>query len=180
MKLPLAYYGDAILRKKCLPVETITDEIRTLVKDMIETMNAEDGIGLAAPQVHIDLRLFITQAPVENPHPTSREDAWIDGPLKVYINPKILERHETVNMRNEACLSIPGLFGPVERPISIRIEAMNLEGEIFQEEIQGYPARCFLHENDHINGVLFIDRVHGKEREQLDPLLRNLKKKLGK
>lgn len=180
MKLPLAFYGDPILRKKCRPVEAITDEIRTLVNNMIETMLAEDGSGIAAPQVHSDLRIFIAHPPIQNPAAKTQEEEWIDGPILVYINPRILEKSDETYVRNEGCLSIPGIYGPVERPLSIRVEAMDLEGNLFQRDLHGFAARNFLHENDHINGVLYIDRIQGKQRQELEPLLRNLKKKLGK
>lgn len=173
MKLPLAYYGNPILRKKGERVAEITSEIKQLVTDMEETMFAHDGIGLAAPQVHRSLALFIVNVPIE----TEDEDKWLPGKTRLFINPKILEHSEEEWIRGEGCLSIPGIYCPIIRPLKIKVEAMDLDGKIFVEEFTGLEARAIMHENDHINGVLFIDRVRGKERQQLEPLLKNIKKK---
>lgn len=167
MKLPLAYYGDPILRKKCPPVAAITDEIRQLIKDMEETMRAHDGIGLAAPQVHRSLAIFITSA---------SDDPDDEGVTRVFINPKILNYSAEEWPRGEGCLSLPQIYGVVVRPLTITVEATDLEGRRFTEEFTGLPARAIMHENDHINGVLFIDRIRGKERQQLEGDLHKLKK----
>jgi peptide deformylase len=172
MKLPLAYYGNPILRKKGAKVESITDEIRSLVSDMIETMNESNGIGIAAPQVHRSLALFITSPPVEG-----QDGVYHPGTPKVYINPMIIAHGDDSWVHDEACLSIPKVRGEVERPKMIKIQAMDLNGVIFEEELYGWDARVFLHENDHINGVLFIDRIKGKKRKEMEPSLREIKKK---
>ncbi|MEC7839423.1 MAG: peptide deformylase [Chlamydiota bacterium] len=170
MKLPLSYYGDPVLRKKGEPVMEITDEIKKFVEDMIETMEAENGIGLAAPQVGRSLRIFITHVP------TLHEDNEVDsGTLRVFINPEILEFSEEQTVISEGCLSIPSITGDVIRPYRVKVKALDLEGNEFIEEFTGLESHCVLHENDHINGVLFIDRVKGKERKKLDPLLRKVK-----
>lgn len=176
MKLTLAYYGNPVLRKKAERVIEITSELRQLVSDMEETMFAHDGIGLAAPQVHQSLALFIINVPTE----TEDEDKWLPGETRVFINPKILNHSEEEWLRGEGCLSIPGIFGVVSRPLHIKVEAMDLEGKIFVEEFSGLQARAIMHENDHINGALFIDRIRGKERQDMEPLLRNLKKKFAR
>ncbi len=174
MKLPIAYYGDPILRKKGARVEEINDEIRQLVADMIETMDDKDGIGLAAPQVHRSLALFITRAPIP---PKAEDEEWTSAPLRVFINPKISDPTPEGWETSEGCLSIPGVYAPVTRPWKVKVEATNLEGERFEEEFSGYEARVIMHENDHINGVLFIDRVLGRLRQELDPKLREIKKR---
>ncbi len=171
MKLPLAYYGNPVLRKKAMPVAEINDEIRQLVRDMIETMQVVKGWGLAAPQVHHSLALFITHVCYEN-----SEGVWIPGKLRVFINPKIIEISKEQWEHSEGCLSIPKLYGKVERPIRVKFEALDIEGKTFSEELVGLEARAFLHENDHINGVLWIDRVKGKARQELEPKLREIKK----
>ena len=172
MKLPLAYYGNPILRKKGAPIESINDEIRQLVKDMIDTIIEHNGIGLAAPQVHRSLALFITSVPVEQP-----DGNWLPGELRVFINPKILSIAEEKSTRSEGCLSLPTIYAEVNRPVKIRIRATDLEGNDFEEEFSDLAARCIMHENDHINGVLFVDRVQGKERKELEPKLKEIKKK---
>ncbi len=173
MKLPLAYYGDPVLRQKAAEVEGIDDELRQLVTDMIETMHGTNGMGLAAPQVHRSIRVFLVQQPI----PGEDEDSWKPGTLRIFINPKILTYSEETWMRSEACLSIPGVYGDVERPIKIKVEYNDLEGNRLEQEFVGLEARIILHENDHINGVLYIDRVHGNERKRLEPILRMIKMK---
>ncbi len=172
MRLPLVYYGNALLRKKCEPASEITDEIRQLVQDMIETMDANKGVGLAAPQVGKLIRLFVLRNYIES------EDGSLtfSDPI-VYINPKITNPSKQTCVDVEGCLSIPGVRGEVERPYSITVEATNLEGQLFQEEVEGYNARVRMHENDHINGVLFVDRLHPHERNKLEADLRAIKKK---
>lgn len=172
MQLPLAYYGDPILRKKCPPVPEINDEIRQLVKDMVETMHINNGAGLAAPQVHRSLALFICCVDTEGP-----DDTWIPGKLRVFINPRIVAISQEYWQCGEGCISIPKLYGQVIRPLKVVFEATNLEGELYSEELFGMEARCFLHENDHINGVLYIDRMNQKDRKEFEPLLREVKKK---
>lgn len=177
MKLPIAYYGDPILRKKTLKIDAITDEIRQLVADMEETMHAHNGIGLAAPQVHHSLALFITYANeyIDNPIPDAPKPL-----LRIFINPKILEYSEEVWERGEGCLSIPKVYGTVYRPVTIKIEATDLEGNKFTETFSDLPARAIMHENDHLNGVLFIDRLDKKERKEIESDLKKLKQKFTK
>ncbi|NGX42644.1 MAG: Peptide deformylase [Chlamydiae bacterium] len=171
MKLPLAYYGDPMLRKKGVAVEVIDDEIRQLVRDMVDTMIEHNGIGLAAPQVHRSLDIFITAAPNKQP-----DGSWKPGELRVFINTKILFVSEEKESTSEGCLSIPTLYAEVVRPVKIRIHATDLDGNEFEEEFSGLEARDILHENDHVNGVLFVDRIQGKERKEIEPKLREIKK----
>jgi peptide deformylase len=179
MILPVVLYGEKILRTKCREIEEITPEIRQLVQDMIETMDAKKGIGIAAPQVGKDLRLFVLRnyLPKEGGYlPKEREEEELSEP-QVYINPKILSKSPETCIESEGCLSIPGIRGEVERPVSIIIEATDLNGNTFREEVQGYNARVRMHENDHINGVLFIDRLPPAIKKKIAPLL---KKKIEK
>lgn len=172
MKLPLFYYGHPILRKKCDPVEKITPEVRGLAADMIETIDKKNGIGLAAPQVGKSIRLFVLRRYIFLPN-----GQWQVSEPYVYINPKITEISEATEVDEEACMSIPGLRLPVERPVKIRVEAIDLEEIQFTHELEGLNARVVLHENDHINGVLFIDRVEATLRKQAEPQLRKIKQK---
>lgn len=175
MRLPLAYFGDPILRKKAIPVAAISPEIKELVQNMIETMFQEKGIGLAGPQVHQSLRIFVTSVPQKND-----EGELVQGKTKVYINPEITEFSKETISYNEACLSIPGLRGEVIRPFRITIKALDIDGKEFVEILEGLDAVCACHENDHINGVLFIDRIKGKMRQELEPKLKEIKKKFQK
>lgn len=170
MKLPLAYYGNPILRKKVSPITEINDDIRQLVLDMAETMIAHNGCGLAAPQIHRSISLFITQIPYyEN-------EEYMPGELKVYINPKIIEYSQEQDLLEEGCLSIPKIREGVYRPLKIKIQATNLNGEIFEEQLSEFEARAFMHENDHLNGVLFIDRISPRQKKRIESKLREIKK----
>lgn len=173
MKLTLAYYGNPILRKKAASVKEITPEIKQLVADMIETMDATKGIGIAAPQVNHSLAIFITRTPIQK-----EDGSYEDGPtVRVFINPKIQSYSQEIEGDSEGCLSIPGLYAEVMRPIHISVQATDLDGNTFTEDFSDLAARIIMHENDHINGVLFIDRIHGKERKELESKLREIKKK---
>ncbi len=171
MKHSLIYYGNPTLRKHAKAIKEITDETRALVEDMIEIMNTHNGIGLAAPQAGILSRVFITCVPKED-----ESGEWIDGTLRVFINPKILNVSNEKQIDQEGCLSIPKIFGHVERPKVVTVSAQDLEGKPFEITLEGLEARCVLHENDHINGVLYIDRLNKKERKEIDKDLRELKK----
>jgi len=167
MKLNLAYYSDPVLRKKSERIEGIDDELRKLVDDMIETMNAVDGIGLAAPQVHRSIRLFIACPPVQKPN-----GKWEPGRVRVYINPEILESSQEMQTFSEGCLSIPNFYMKVTRPYKIKIKACDLYGTIFEETLSGFPATNFMHEFDHLNGILIVDHYSEEERKSLEQLLR--------
>lgn len=174
MLLDLAYYDHPILRKKADPVSHFNEELRQLASDMIETMHSfKNGVGLAAPQVFKSMALFVVQFP-----DPKREDKWIPGLIEVFINPKILEVSKDLWYYSEGCLSIPGLYEKVPRPKKIKIQAQDLHGNVFIRDYEGYNARMLLHENDHLNGVLFIDRLDRKRRKEIELDLKKIKKKL--
>ena len=135
--------GDDILRKECRPVEQIDKKLITLINDMFETMYEADGVGLAAPQVGILKRLFVIDIG--------------EGPL-VFINPEILETSGTQD-GDEGCLSVPGVYEDVVRPNYVKAKAINAKGEEFIIEGEELLARAIIHENDHLNGILFVDKV---------------------
>lgn len=172
MKLPFRYYGDPILRKKAEPVQQITPEIRKIVTDMVETLQDHPGWGLAAPQVGHSVRIFLTLAP------ESREET-VDcyGPLRVFINPVLTNPSNELRSHAEGCFSIPKVYPIVTRPAGIAIQAMDLNGQSFERELWGWEARVIMHENDHLNGVLFIDRISANDRKRLDQQLRDIKKR---
>jgi len=171
--LPLAYYGDPVLRRKADPINEISSDIKELVEKMIETMDSCNGIGLAAPQVNHSLRLFITRAPRE------KEQGELEGgDVQVFINPTLSMPSEGSWKASEGCLSIPGMNGEVERPREITVEYTTLEGNKAKDRFIGWPARVIMHENDHINGVLFIDRLAREERTKWAPLLHALEKRI--
>ena len=148
------YLGDPVLREMCREVETIDDDIRALVDDLLETMYAEDGIGLAAPQIGVPLRVFVYDV---------REDEIAPG---VLVNPRIVEA--TGKQKEiEGCLSIPGLDEVVERSGQVVFEGLDRDGEPVRIGATGLLSRCLQHENDHLDGVLFIDRVSPLKRRML-------------
>jgi peptide deformylase len=140
--LPLRVLGDPILREETKPVAAITDEIRRLIDDMFETMYAAKGIGLAAPQVGRSERLTVIDVD--------------DEPL-VLINPEIIDASSATDKAEEGCLSIPEVYGDVERPSSVRVRAMDRDGKIFERDASELLARCMQHEIDHLHGKMFID-----------------------
>ncbi len=170
MKLPLCFYGNPILRKKGKPITEITDELRNLVQDMVETMDAHNGIGLAAPQVGKLLRLFVLRRYIDG-----SDGKWTVSDPVVYINPKIIAVSQETWVTEEGCLSIPQIQLLVERPFKIKVESTRLDGSHVVEEIEGINARVILHENDHINGVLFIDRVEDQYLREVQDQLREIK-----
>lgn len=172
MKLNYRFYGDPILRQKAKEITEITDDVRGIVADMLDTMKlGKPGWGLAAPQIGHSLRIFISCAP------DSRDDV-VDhyGPFQVYINPKLTDPSEEMSIHPEGCFSIPKVYPDVVRPMGITVEAMDIDGKQFKKELWGWQARVIMHENDHLNGVLNIDRISPRERKQFEPLLREIKK----
>ena len=169
----LIYYGHPGLRKKCKKIIEITDEVRELAQDLIDTVQERQGAGLAAPQIGIYLRMFVSCYD----NGADREGWPIMSSPKIYINPVLSAPSEETHTHGEGCLSIPGLYEEVTRPAEIYVEAIDLEGNQFSELTTGWRAKNIMHENDHLNGVLYIDRVDPKKRKKMEPALKALKKK---
>lgn len=169
MKREVVHYNDPVLRKKAEPIGEITDEVRQLAADLIDTCNAHNGIGIAAPQVGVSLRMFIVNLQDErNP------EEMLPGHPLVLINPKLSKPSDDEWTTPEGCLSIPKLYGDVSRPTRITVSAMDLDGETTEREFVGWEARVVMHENDHLNGVLFIDRMDKRQRKELEPALKEI------
>jgi peptide deformylase len=149
---------DKRLRLVSAPVEKITPEIRALVEDMFETMYDAPGIGLAAIQVAVPLRVITMDLAKKDDEPERR----------VFINPEILSSSEDVSVYEEGCLSIPEYYEDVERPAQVRVRYMDLEGKIHEEDADGLFATCIQHEVDHLNGVLFIDYLSKLKRDRVN------------
>ena len=173
-KLQLTYYGNPVLRKQAQPISEITPEIRALAEGMLKLAEECEGLGLAANQVGSLHRIFVFRYFLEFPDEDKEPKLT---PLQVCINPKILEISEEKERAIDGCLSIPGIQIYSERPNRVLIEAQNIEGETFQLELTGYNARIFLHENDHLDGVLNIDHLPKEEQEPLQPQLEAINRK---
>jgi len=181
MILPILQYGDPILRAKGNRVETIDDRIRELAANMIETMHAAHGVGLAAQQIGEALQLTVLDiSAVEDDRPsTLKLDGQDVGPKTamplVLINPEIDLGGET-ELGVEGCLSFPEITGDIERARSVTVRAQTLEGGAIQVEAGGFLARAIQHEGDHLNGILFIDRMRSAAKAALSSRLRRLQK----
>lgn len=174
MSLRVIYFGDKRLRERCKEITEITAETKAFAKQLIDTMNDYSGCGLAAPQVGELQRIFIIAYIGDD------EDGWpIVGEPTVCINPTVEVIGDEVWTTDEGCLSVPGITVPVERPWKIKATYLTLDGNEVEEVMEGWRARNFLHENDHLNGVLHVDRTETQEKRKVEPKLRLLKKKYG-
>jgi len=144
--------GDPVLRRKAKPVQIIDDEIHDICQLMVEVMIRENGVGLAAPQIGIPMRIFVLD---------------IDDELHIMINPELIELSEEVEEIKEGCLSVPGVDASVTRSTKAVVEGLNLNGERVRLEGEGLVARAIQHEMDHLNGNLFLDQLSTARRQSL-------------
>jgi peptide deformylase len=146
----------SVLRQRAKKARGVTPQIKTLINDMVETMRAAPGVGLAAPQIGVSQRVIVVEYGEENEDPKAPPK-----PPKLYavINPEIIRHSSDTTMGNEGCLSAPGYIGEVERYNSITVKGINRQGDPFRLKAQGWLARIFQHEIDHLDGVLYIDRA---------------------
>ena len=164
--LPILTAPDPRLKEKALPVESVDDEVRRLMDDMLETMYEAPGIGLAAPQVGVGLRVIVIDV---SPEGEER------SPLKL-ANPEILSVSDDDAKYEEGCLSVPDHFGEVVRPAAIRLRYLDEENEIRETEIDGFLATVVQHEIDHLDGILFIDHLSQLKRNMILRKLTKAKK----
>ncbi len=139
--------GEPILRQKAKKVHRVDDSIRHLIDDMIETMLDAPGSGLAAPQVDVPLRVIVTH---------------VDEQFRVVVNPEIVEASDEMEEAYEGCLSMPGWTGPVDRHLRVTVRGLNRTGKPIKLKLSEWEARVFQHEIDHLNGVMYIDRITDK------------------
>jgi len=151
--LSVRKYGDPVLRRRAARVEAVTPEVRKTIADMIDTMYDEVGLGLAAPQIGVSLRLMVVA-----------DDEGREA--RALLNPVISEQGGEI-VAEEGCLSIPGIFAPVKRAEWVRLEAQDPEGKAVTITARGLRARVFQHEMDHLDGVLFIDRLDPVTRDRI-------------
>jgi peptide deformylase len=161
--LAIRIYPDPVLRLKCRPVTEIDARVRKLAADMVETMHAAPGVGLAAPQVGVDLRLAVVDV-------TIGEDP---SQVRVLINPEVVER-SGLESEVEGCLSLPGITDKVDRPAFVTVRAQDLEGLSVELKAEGFHARALCHEIDHLDGILFPDHLRGLRRERVRRQLKKL------
>ncbi len=182
--MPIVQYGDAVLRKKCKPVAEVTEEIKTLASDMVETMKDAQGVGLAAPQVGVDLRLAIVDVSHDisclsylkvNGEDIALEDMPNYMPL-IFINPE-LELLKPFESEQEGCLSIEGINAKVNRPSIVKAQLPQLDGSVMELEADGLLSRAIQHEVDHLNGVLFTDRLSSVGKARVASRMKNLTKR---
>ena len=153
---PIVKYGDQTLHRSAEPVDAVTPELQVLITDMIDTMYAAPGIGLAAPQVGVALRLFVVDISVGR----RAED------LIVFINPEFVER-EGMQLEEEGCLSVPGFTATVARPSRVVVKGLDRDGKEQVVEGKDLLARAFQHEIDHLEGTLFVNRLRGIKRDMI-------------
>jgi len=147
--------GSPVLRQQSTPVARVDDAVRQLVDDLFETMRAAKGVGLASNQIGVARRVAVVDVGDEDP------------PALALINPVIVERSDEHEVAEEGCLSIPEIFGDVERPAHVVVEALDRDGKKYRVEARGYKARAIQHEIDHLDGILFLDHLSAVKRSLL-------------
>lgn len=161
--LPIIKIGHPTLRKIAERVNKFDRDLKDFVDNLIETMRLNEGVGLAATQVNVVKQVFVIDKGLI-------DEAW---EIQVYINPEILESEGLENLE-EGCLSIPGIRAEVERPPAIKVKYQNLDGKLIEEQLEGMLAKVFQHEFDHLNGVLFVDRIPQLIRKLLEPQIKEI------
>ena len=156
---PIVVWPDSRLREETRAIEAVTDDIRALYRDLVDTMYAYNGVGIAAIQIGEPYKMFLVEASVaggaENEDPVA------------FINPEILWLDDEGETTDEGCLSFPGIYVPIERAYRCRVKAMNLQGEWFEAEGEGLFARAIQHENDHLTGKLLVDFVGPLKKQMI-------------
>ncbi|MEM9011487.1 MAG: peptide deformylase [Pseudomonadota bacterium] len=163
---PILIHPDPRLKKTCLPVATVDRTVRQLMEDMLETMYAAPGIGLAAPQVGVLKRVLVMDCSDKEGPPE---------PIRM-VNPEVTWSSEEENLHEEGCLSIPDTYAEVTRPSAVRVRWTDERGERQEEQFEGLYATCVQHEIDHLNGRLFIDYLGAVKRGLITTKMRKLKK----
>ena len=180
--LSMKYLGEQCLHQKAKEIDEITDEIRNLGKAMLELMYKHDGVGLAAPQVGIPLRLVTLDVP------PPKDPAQVLSPGErellprmplILVNPKIESFSPITEIGEEGCLSVPQLYAPVERPVSVVLRAKQLDGPEICADCGGFLARAIQHELDHLDGVVYVQRVKDPDFQEILPRLQKIYKKYG-
>jgi peptide deformylase len=181
MKLPIRKYGDPLLRTKGKRIETVDDKIRELAKNMLETMHGANGIGLAAQQVGQALQLTVLDVSQVEDRPSTmklegEELADLDAVMPLVLLNPVLRLGKETDLGSEGCLSFPEITADIERATTVEVEAETLDGETVRLEASGLLARALQHEIDHLNGILFIDRMSSASKAIHSSRLKRLQK----
>ena len=180
--LSMKYLGEACLHQKAARIDEITDDIRNLSEAMLEIMYRHEGVGLAAPQVGISLRLVTLDVPEPKepgmPMSPGERELLPQMPL-VLVNPEIESFSSVTEIGDEGCLSVPKLYAPVERPVSVVLKTTLLSGRQVRLDCGGFLARALQHELDHLDGVVYVQRVKDPHYEEILPELQKIYKKYG-
>lgn len=177
MIYPIVAYGDPVLRKVARPLDKDEIDIKKLMADMYETMYSASGVGLAAPQIGLDIRVFVVDGtPFNEGEEDEDKDASLEGFKKVFINPVILEESGEEWAFEEGCLSIPGIRGDVYRPEFLKIKYLDEEWNERIEDYEGTAARIIQHEYDHLEGKLFTDYMPTLKKQLLKKKLSDIAK----
>ncbi|MCO6463584.1 MAG: peptide deformylase [Saprospiraceae bacterium] len=170
MILPIYAYGQPVLKKKAIDIDSEYSELETLIANMWETMYGAHGVGLAAPQIGLSIRLFIVDT-VQ----VMEEDRKAEGIKKVFINAQVIEETGDFWAYEEGCLSIPAIRGDVERPAKVRIRYMDEDFQLHDEIYEGLNARVIQHEYDHIEGILFVEKLKPLKKKLIQRKLADIK-----
>ncbi|TVQ29875.1 MAG: peptide deformylase [Phycisphaeraceae bacterium] len=174
--LHIRTYPDPVLRRKAPPLESVSDEVRAVAARMIELMFEAEGVGLAAPQVGLEWRLFVAHVPQNEDNSTLDDPPSATPEPQVYINPVLGPLEGDLAPSEEGCLSLPEIRGEVRRPPVATITALGLDGERFTATASGLLARCWQHEVDHLDGILIIDKMTQISRLRVRSAVKGLEK----
>ena len=160
--------GAPVLEKSAEPVVSVTPEIKALAADMVNTMYAFDGIGLAAPQVGVSLRLVVIDVPIDDKKPLSPGEELLGHQMPIaLVNPQIVKTFGNASEYDEGCLSVPGIYATVVRPERVLVRFSTLAGQNIEIECGNLLARCLQHEIDHLDGIVFTDRLAPAENQKI-------------
>ncbi len=173
MILPITIIGNSVLRKKAVEITKDYPDLKKLISDMFETMRKSEGVGLAAPQVGLAIRLFVVDA---SPMTDDENDTFTKTFIRAFINPKIVETFGDDVSYNEGCLSIPGLHEDVIRKDGVKIRYYDEDFNLKEETLTGATARVVQHEYDHLEGILFTDKLGLLKRKMIKNKLLNISK----
>jgi len=168
---PILIHPDPRLKKVCDAVPDLSDELRTLARDMLETMYDAPGIGLAAPQIGVTKRLIVLDC--------VKEEGAAPEPV-IMFNPEIIRESDDTNVYEEGCLSIPEQFAEVTRPKEVGVRWLDMDGNVQERDFDGLWATCVQHEIDHLNGVLFIDYLKPLKRQMITRRMQKLKREMAR